>query len=713
MERLVLLLNIVLLSNMVVANEEYESSRLASENSTPNDVIELSPISVHGGEDLGPTISTNKLLKVPGANGDPIKAIEALPGVVLDGDEDSEPAVRGSSPADNRYITDHMSVGYLFHNDGSSTYNENIIQDFSLKAGAWDAQYNNAIGAVLDTKLRDPYHEALSAIVDLSFIRAGILVEGAVTENSALYISYRESLLKWYFDEIADADEGLIIQVPKNSDYQVKYHWRVDNTTNLSFVATGANDTVSFEVDENFEDAGKEPTIIGKGNLDGYFNSQGVIYDTVFSGGTSALFVVSQIEQDFNFKVGTLFDLEATSRNARVKGQFQTPFNNGDNLRYGFETTNLHLKYTMDGLYNPCNDDVESCDPASTGERFDSQETLNLNGLYVFSAYDWLATPFWQVTLGIGSDYDDYLKERNYQPRLSSRYELNESWTLTSAVGKHYQFPRDFFAITKTLGNPDLKEPNSEHYVVGFEYALNDVLSAKLEVYYKDIHDIIISNEAYQDEDTTPQEVKFINNANGHASGIELLINKNLSDDWYGWLSVAYSTTERTNRNTGESFNYSYDRPWIINLVGNYQYSKTISVGAKWRYQSGGLVTPISDGVAYYQCGDPAKPILTDDPADSTCGANPVADANNDNVPDVYLYDPVEGKINSERLPAKHSLDLRLDYTPQEGRVYYIDIRNAYARQNITDYEYSDDYKTRTAVSELETITSLGLKFTF
>lgn len=672
------------------------------------DVVELSTIKIHGGEDLGPKISTQKLLKVPGANGDPIKAIEALPGVVLDGDEDSEPAVRGSSPSDNRYITDHMSVGYLFHNDGSSTYNENIISDFSLMAGAWDAQYNNAMGAVLDTTLRDPYHEDITTIVDLSFIRAGILVEGAVSENSALYVSYRESLLKWYFDEISDAEEGLIIQVPKNSDYQVKYHWRLDNTSNLRFLATGAKDRVSFELDENFEEAGKEPTLVGKGNLDGYFNSQGILYDTLLSDGTSALFVVSQIEQDFKFKVGTLFDLDATSNNTRFKAQFQTPFNGGDNLRYGFETTELALKYSMEGLYNPCNDDVESCDPASTGERFDSKEKLDMNGLYVFGAYDWLATPFWQITLGLGSDYDDYLKERSYQPRLSSRYELDESWTLTSAVGKHYQFPRDFFAITKTLGNPDLKQPNSEHYVVGFEYALNDLISAKLEVYYKDIHDIIISNDSYEDAENTPDQVKFVNNASGQASGIELLINKNFSNNWYGWLSVAYSSTRRTNHNNGENFNYSYDRPWIVNLVANYEISRTMSLGAKWRYQSGSLVTPISGSVAIYQCGDVNDPVLTDNSADDECiGVLDPID------PDVYLYDPKEGKLNSERLPAKHSLDLRFDYTPREGRVYYIDIRNAYARQNITDYEYSDDYEIRTPVSELETITSLGLKFTF
>ena len=669
-------------------------------------VAELSKIKITGSQNQGPKITTDKLLKVPGANGDPIRAIEALPGVVLDDDKDGEPAVRGSSPADNIYLTDHMPVGYLFHNDGSSTYNTNIIEDFSLKAGAWDAQYYDALGAVLDTKLRDPYHEDITTIVDVSFIRAGVLVEGAVTENSALYVSYRESLLKWYFSEIYDKDEDVTVQVPKNTDYQIKYHVRISDTSNLRFVATGAQDRISFDLGENFEEAKKEPGLVGGGLLDGDYDSQSILFDTLLAGGTSALFVVGHMEQDFTFKIGTLFDLDATVKDNRFKAQFQTPLKSGDTIRYGIESQNRDFTYSMDGLYNPCNDEIENCDPASIGERFDSREKLAINGVHAFAAYDWLATPFWQLTFGLGSDYDDYLKESNLQPRIESRYEVNPSWTLTSAVGKHYQFPRDFFAITKSLGNPDLKQANSEHYVVGFEYQLNDTISAKLEVYYKDIHDIIISNPDY--EDSSSNEVKYINNASGRASGIELLVNKNFTNNWYGWMSVAYSKTKRTNHNTGENFNFGYDRPWIINLVASYDYSKHVTVGAKWRYMSGGLVTPISGGTAIYECGDK----YTADPSITECDAHKVV-SNPNGDPDIYLYDPIEGAINSERLPAKHSLDLRLDYTPREGRIYYIDIRNAYARQNITDYEYSDNYEDRFAVSELESIVSLGLKFTF
>ena len=64
-------------------------------------------------------------------------------------------------------------------------------------------------------------------------------------------------------------------------------------------------------------------------------------------------------------------------------------------------------------------------------------------------------------------------------------------------------------------------------------------------------------------------------------------------------------------------------------------------------------------------------------------------------------------------MPGKHSLDVRLDYKKSEMTEVYFEIVNAYSNQNISDYEYSDDYSSREAVSELETLYSLGAKFTF
>ena len=127
--------------------------------------------------------------------------------------------------------------------------------------------------------------------------------------------------------------------------------------------------------------------------------------------------------------------------------------------------------------------------------------------------------------------------------------------------------------------------------------------------------------------------MKYINGAGGHAYGLEFLLNKNLTDKWYGWMSVAYSKTKREYDASDERF--------------------------------------------------------------------------------TYLYDPSEGRINSERLPAKHGLDFRIDYKKSEMTDVYFEIINAYSHQNITEYEYSDDYSTREGVSELETLFSIGAKFTF
>lgn len=660
------------------------------ETTEDKDVAELSTINVRGSEVSGPEITTEKLLKIPGAGNDPLKAIEALPGVVLGGfGPFSVPAVRGSNPNDNTYITDFIPVGYVFHNDGGSTYNDNLIENFSLKAGAWGPEYSNAIGAVLATKLRDPYQEAIHTTLDLSLLRAGALVEGAVTENSAFYLSYRQSLLELYVENFVDEDELKFTEVPKNSDYQFKYQWRIDPVSNLRFVANGAQDSVGIEFGPESDDLEREPGLAGGLGAETYYHSQGILYDTVLAGGTSTILSVSRKEEDVSFAIGSLFDLDAINYEYRFKNYYNTPLMNGDTIRYGVDLSSTEIEYTASGLYSACNSDVgDECPPASLGTPFDNEDTLTINGLYTFVAYDWLASPDWELTLGLGNSYNDFNQEQLIQPRISSRYALNDTWTLTSAIGRHSQFIREFRFIAKELGNPDLKQPDALHYVVGFEHDIDDSLSTKVELYYKDIDNLVAANTK---SDTPP----YLNNANGTAYGLELLINKNLTDKWYGWLSVAYSKTKRENEDTGKSIDYELDRPWVVNLVANYQKNAQTSYGFKWRYQSGSLVTPITEAEPYYNCNGN---IDTENP----CGAA-----------DPYIYDPVEGKPNSQRLSAYHRLDFRLDHELSERSTLYFEIINLYNRANVSDISYNKDYTEKEEVTSLPTIFSVGAKLVF
>jgi len=686
------------------AAEETESS--ASEIS---EVAELSTISVKGSQQQGPKITTKKLLQVPGSGGDPLKAIEALPGVVLGGfGPFSIPAVRGSNPRDNIYLTDFVPVGYVFHNDGGSTYNGNLIEDFSLKSGAWDAQYSNSIGAVLTTKLRDPYIEPIHTTLDISFLRAGALLEGAISEDSAFYASYRQSLLEFYVENFIDEDELVFTEVPKNSDYQLKYQWNISGSSNLRLIATGANDSVGIDFGPESKSLATEPALEGGLDAETYYHNQAIIYDTILSGGTGTIISFSRKEEDVSFGIGSLFELEAINYEYRLKNHYNTPLKNGDSVRYGIDLSSTEIDYTASGLYTACNDDIgDQCLPASLGTPFLQEDTLTINGAYSFVAYEWLASPDLEITLGLGSSYNDFNGRNVIQPRVSSRYSVTDDLTLTASVGRHNQFIREFRFIAEDIGNPDLKDPDSMHYVLGFEKIIDDSLSVKVEMYYKDIDQLVVGNPLLLDDNDANDvgQLSYLNGGSGEAYGLELLINKNLTDKWYGWLSAAYSKTKRTNDLTGVVIDYGYDRPWVINLVAAYQKNERTSYGFKWRYQSGSLVTPVDtsgNATPYYDCGlNPNGSINYQDTSTPGCNSDP------------YIYVPVEGAANSERLPAYHRLDFRMDHKLTGRSTFYFEIINLYNQANVSDYEYSKDYTEREAVESLPTIFSIGAKLVF
>ena len=704
----------IFILGMLSINQVIAQTQPPTENSSQEDVAELSTLNIQGQQDIGPKISTDKLLKVPGAGGDPLKAIEALPGVVMGGfGPFSIPAVRGSSPEDNIYITDFVPVGYVFHNDGGSTYNSNLVEDFQLKAGAWGPEFNDALGAVMNTHLRDPYHEDLTTTLDFSLLRMGGMVEGAISEDSAFYASYRESLLQFYVENFIDEDEIKFTEVPKNSDYQLKYHWRVDARSNFRAIATGAKDSVGIEFGPESEDLQHEPDLAGGLAADTYYHNQAFLYDTILNNGTSTIVALSRKEENGSFNAGTLIDIKSTNYEYRLKNYYQTPLDSGDTLRYGFDTSSTEIEYIATGKDIPCNQDFENCLPASVGIEFTAEDSLTVNNSYLFAAYDWLATPYLEVSFGLGSSYNDFTEENTFQPRIGSRYELNPQWTLTAAVGKHHQFHRNVRFIDEDVGNPDLKMPNSEHYVFGFEYILDDSLSAKLEVYYKDLHDLALANSEY-DQETNADVVKYINGVSGEAYGIELLINKNLTDKWYGWLSVAYSKTKRTNDTNGENFNYELDRPWIVNLVASYEYSSKTTLGWKWRYQSGSLITPVDSSnpsTELFQCigtGSDGNPTTSYESSASIL-ENSIAGCAND----VYLYQPNYLDKNSERLPATHSLDFRVDITPKDDLSFYLEILNVYNQKNVTDYKYDEQYEEREDINSLPTIVNFGVQLIY
>ncbi|MFT4763686.1 MAG: outer membrane receptor protein involved in Fe transport [Oleispira sp.] len=663
---------------------------LTSVFSHANNEAELDNIRITAKDDPLTEISTKKLLRMPGAGNDPLRAIEALPGVTFTTGRRAEPAVRGSSPDDNRYIIDFMPVLNIFHFDGSSLLNDNVIEDFKLEAAAFDAQYNDATGAVIEANSRAPYTDRKQAVIDFSLLKAGILLETPITENSAAYLSVRQSLIHLYIENLLDDEDFQFTTVPEYYDYQAKYQLQLSGGDTLSIQALGTRDKAGLLFDDESDQVKREPGLSGGIEFNSYFHSQGIVLENTLSETTRLKTGLSHMLSDFSLGLGLDNSLNATSNDYTLRSHLTTDINLEHTLRTGIDILERQIDFKGDFAIPPCDRLSKPHCPAVDGqERIVESDNLKIYNYDVFIADDWFVSPTLTLTPGALWSYDDYSEQTFIQGKFKLRWEFVDYWWLNTAWGQYHKFTDNFGEVAKGFGNPDLKQSTSDHYTIGLEHQIDESTLIKLDTYYKTFGDLAISR---QDKDTvyptlTEEEYqalpRYTNDADGDAYGFELFVNKSFSEGWYGWLSAAYSETRRRNKITGEDFKYAYDQPWIINLVSSHELNEDWTIGFKWRYQSGQLITPI-------------------------IGTTPSTDPD---YPD--LVNPTYGELNAKRLADSHKLDIRLDrnYQYQSWNMdLYVEALNVYNQANVTGYEYNADYSEKEDVTGLPTIISFGIK---
>src|SRR5690606_10946530 len=615
--------------------------------------LQLDTVQISGQQEPLAEISTKKLLRVPGAGYDPLRAIGSLPGVTFTNGMGSEPAVRGSSPNDNAYYVDFLPVGYIFHSDSSSIISDNVLEDFRLELAAFSPQYNNATGAVIDATSRSPYYDRRQIIIDASLLKAGFFYEQPVNENQSFYFGARQSLFQYYIENFLDDEDFEFTTVPEYYDYQGKYEFRLSDTEQVAIQILGSRDKAGLLFADDSDAVLQDPGLSGGLNFEAFFNTQGVLWEKIYTSGLSHKIGLSHMEQKFAFTIGRDNQIDVKLNDFNLRSQFNQPISFSHELQWGLEYTQKNINYSGRITAPPCSpiDSPSGCNTSDSTEELTGSGDIPVHEYDAHIADIWQVTPDWTLTPALALSYDDYTSETFIEPRLRSRWQFRDQWWFNAAYGDHHILPDNFGQYIAPFGNEDLQQPTARHVELGLEQQLRDDLLWKIELYYKQLDNLIIGRPKLdQDRKDDPAYIaeynalpRYTNDAEGKTWGLEFFLNKNLSDRWYGWLSVAYSRTFRTNTLTGENFTYEYDQPLIINAVANWQLNPHWDIGFKWRLQSGQLVTPIT----------------------------------NPGIPPVY------GSLNSERLPVYHKLDLRADRTfrLKNGREldFYAEILNVYA----------------------------------
>ncbi|MDP2562558.1 TonB-dependent receptor [Psychrobium sp. 1_MG-2023] len=601
------------------------------------------------------SVQTQKLLNVAGIDNDPLSAVFSLPGVVHSGgDHGGEPAIRGSSPEDNAFFIDNMPVDYIFHIFGDSIFNKNVVQDFSLHSAAFGSEYGNATGGVFDVKLRAPRNQDITTTVDASLLKTGIMVEGGLAEDHAFYISYRRSLIHLFLPEGEEEDGLTIFEAPQSDDYQAKYQWLIGNDHRLTFTALGANDIAGINISEASEEGRLDPDNVGDLEITTGFDSQSLVWD-YFGDHSQVLNVVLAHSSESvvqNYGEGQYIRNDEEELNFRVA--YQVDIGNDHILSTGGSVERVEADYSYDVIPYFCTDHDADCS-AKKGERRQDKDVLTMVNSAFYIKDNWAVSANVELEIGARAEYNDYTEQSFVHPRLAAFWYVSDDLKITTKAGRYSRFP-DIDTVLRKLGNPELDAPTATHYSLGADYQINDIWQTSIEVYHKDLEDMALS----LDPETDIEQRRYSNDLSGTASGVEWVVKRERENGWYGWASVSWSQSERTDELTNITKDYHLDTPLLGNVVANYQLNERWDFGLRYTIRSGARYTPI------------------------------IGLRENPDHPNRFLAN--YGELNAKTLPAYQRLDLQANYKttifshPVEWQFALI---NALNSDNVSGYYYA------------------------
>jgi len=637
-----------------------------------------------------------EIRRSPGANLDIQKAVQALPAVISGSDQTNEIITRGGNPGENLFLMDDIEIPNPNHFAIQGTgggpinmVNTLMVQKVNFYAGAFSAKYGDKSSSVMDISLREGSREGFNAKMSMAMSGFGLMAEGPFAEGKGSYIFAAQ---KSYLDLIGSTMG--ITAVPKYYSIQSKLTYDLTPANTLTFNTLYGSDAIEI-IDE-----GEGGYARGAENVktDSYQITSGLGLRTIYSPDLYSKTTAYVNQSHWYFDVyrtddhKTTYESTTTDQEFGLKTDFVYQLPAKQELSWGagykYITFNTELFNQADTMFiydyqgsNP--DSITGWrDPVTPKAEFHRDNTSKKA-----DAYLQLSGPLFrklQYTLGLRYDYSSYNTFQSVSPRAGLTYHLAPNSTLSLAFGRHYQSPFNVEFIFNEK-NKQLNNRYADHTILGFEKIFGEDIRFTAEAYYKDYQDLPILRSLTTKDPYDYYESEIINSGSGYAYGIELFLQKKLTENFSTIVSYACSEARQKNMDTGEYYDSDYDYRNVFTFIGGYKiryYKKPWFQNIKktWWYKSFNWILPLGDEVEYsvkfrYLGGRPYTP--------------PVYHPEYRR----WIVEETQAK-NTERYPAYHRLDFRLDkrfFFDSWNFVLYFDVSNLYNQHNIWEYQYNDD----------------------
>lgn len=618
-------------------------------------------------------LGAEELIRIPGTLGDPVVAVENLPGVARTG---SFMVLRGSAPQDSWTLFEGVPVLFDSHFGGlRSVIAAPLLERVDLYPGNFSVRYGRRTGGVLEVGLRSLETDQLHGELELSVLDAGLYLEAPIGEHLAVAVSGRRSHVDLFLDALVGDEDLRLVSAPRYYDYQALASWHPSREHDIDLFVLGSDDRSELL----FSDATSQTALATGSSVRTANAFQRVIARHRARPSAEVeneLLIAYGQDQIDNQAFGDL-RLIATIDHALLREELTLRPRRDLSIAGGLD---VHYQGYRVEAFLP-RPPLEGQPPAASEPVFAEGRVDDLQaGAYLEAQWNL----FEGLTLipGLRADYFSVVNASSFDPRLTVRYGPHELVTLKAGVGLFHQMPQ-VQELEPPFGNPGLGLISATHYSVGVEYFPIPALRTDLTLFYKDIGNLPSPSEAVDLVDGERRLRVFDQEGRGRVIGAELWVELARSGGFEGWLAYTLSRAERTDAPGGEARLFDFDQTHNLVVVGTYHFGRTWSLGARWRFVTGRPTTPFSGGVWR---------------------------ADRDE------YEPVPGALNSTRLAAFHQLDVRLDkvwYFADWLLETYVSVANAYNRANVEAVRYNYDFTETEPVSGLPLLVILGVKAAF
>jgi len=496
---------------------------------------------------------------------DRARLANSFAGIINNNDQANHLVVRGNSPNATVWWLEGVEIVNPNHTANAGTVTDNptqngggvnilsgqLLDDSYFMKGSYPTQYGNALGGILDMRLRNGNNEKREYTAQIGLIGIDLAAEGPIQKGKSSYlINYRYStlgLLNQLGVELGD--EAIAFQ-----DLSFNLNFPTEKLGTFSFFGVGGKSSNIFvpQLDTSIWEFDKDrQSIEFKSQMGALGFSHLLPIKNI--GIWKTTFVASTVNSTRNALITNYYNTEfflrpfqfATAEESKnsINSNIDLKLSDKIRLKTGLVATELTQNYRF-SIYH----------------QIDSSEIL-INTL----ENNWLIRPFsdleynpnekLQFNLGLAYSYYSMNKTDAIEPRLSINYQINKNQKLAFAYRLQSQlqspliyhssriFPENLNTENNASNyNRDLEMTKAHQFALNYDFNISKNWSAQTELYYQSLFDVPIINNpnntfsALNVFDEVVQDT-LENLGTGRNYGLEITVQKLMSNGYYALLT--------------------------------------------------------------------------------------------------------------------------------------------------------------------------------